>query len=146
MTSESKTGETGVNDVVSLELIGPVGLVAIDNPPVNALGQAVRAGLAAAMAEAAADNDIKAVVICCEGRTFFAGADITEFGKSTLRDRIIATCKWHGRRHRWCICLDTCVRGVLFERKAIDDKSDTHHDQNAHERDQSLNYTHRISN
>ncbi len=53
-----------------------------DNPPVNALGQAVRAGLAAGIEEALSDDGIEAVVIRCDGRTFFAGADITEFGKA----------------------------------------------------------------
>ena len=52
-----------------------------DNPPVNALGQAVRAGLTEGIAEALADDSVEAVVIRCDGRTFFAGADITEFGK-----------------------------------------------------------------
>ncbi len=52
-----------------------------DNPPVNALGQKVRQGLADAIGQALADDSIKAVVIRCDGRTFFAGADITEFGK-----------------------------------------------------------------
>ena len=53
-----------------------------DNPPVNALGQAVRAGLADGIAEALSDDSVEAVVIRCDGRTFFAGADITEFGKA----------------------------------------------------------------
>ncbi len=52
-----------------------------NNPPVNALGAAVRQGLEAGLKEAAADEAIKAVVIRCDGKTFFAGADITEFGK-----------------------------------------------------------------
>jgi len=52
-----------------------------DNPPVNALGQAVRAGLTEGIAEALSDDSVEAVVIRCDGRTFFAGADITEFGK-----------------------------------------------------------------
>lgn len=52
-----------------------------DNPPVNALGQQVRQGLEDAIGQALADDTIKAVVIRCDGRTFFAGADITEFGK-----------------------------------------------------------------
>ncbi|WP_284124461.1 3-hydroxyacyl-CoA dehydrogenase NAD-binding domain-containing protein [Parerythrobacter aestuarii] len=52
-----------------------------DNPPVNALGQAVRQGLKEGVEEAMSDDSIKAVVIRCDGRTFFAGADITEFGK-----------------------------------------------------------------
>ncbi|WP_435418502.1 3-hydroxyacyl-CoA dehydrogenase NAD-binding domain-containing protein [Parerythrobacter aurantius] len=55
-----------------------------DNPPVNALGQAVRAGLAAGVEEALGDDSVKAVVIRCDGRTFFAGADITEFGKAPV--------------------------------------------------------------
>ncbi len=56
-------------------------VVISDNPPVNALGQAVRAGLKDAIEEAMSDDAIEAVVIRCDGRTFFAGADITEFGK-----------------------------------------------------------------
>jgi 3-hydroxyacyl-CoA dehydrogenase len=53
----------------------------LNNPPVNALGHAVRVGLVAAIEEADADDAVKAVVIVCQGQTFFAGADITEFGK-----------------------------------------------------------------
>src|SRR5215218_10168563 len=60
---------------------GDVLIVTSNNPPVNALGAAVRQGLIAAIAEAEAADDIAAVVIRCEGQTFFAGADITEFGK-----------------------------------------------------------------
>ncbi|OQW43890.1 MAG: 3-hydroxyacyl-CoA dehydrogenase [Proteobacteria bacterium SG_bin6] len=52
-----------------------------DNPPVNALGAAVRTGLDAAVKAGLADPGVKAMVIACKGKTFFAGADITEFGK-----------------------------------------------------------------
>ena len=52
-----------------------------DNPPVNALGAAVRTGLDAAVKAGLADASVKAMVIACKGKTFFAGADITEFGK-----------------------------------------------------------------
>ncbi|TPG12431.1 3-hydroxyacyl-CoA dehydrogenase NAD-binding domain-containing protein [Sphingomonas oligophenolica] len=52
-----------------------------NNPPVNALGAAVRQGLEAGIKQGVADASIKAIVIRCDGRTFFAGADITEFGK-----------------------------------------------------------------
>jgi len=52
-----------------------------DNPPVNALGAAVRRGLADAVAQLLANDGLKAAVLRCDGRTFFAGADITEFGK-----------------------------------------------------------------
>jgi len=60
---------------------GDVLIVTSNNPPVNALGIAVREGLVAAIAEADGDDAVKAVVIICQGQTFFAGADITEFGK-----------------------------------------------------------------
>lgn len=52
-----------------------------NNPPVNALGAGVREGLEAAIKQGIADASIAAMVIRCDGRTFFAGADITEFGK-----------------------------------------------------------------
>jgi 3-hydroxyacyl-CoA dehydrogenase len=52
-----------------------------DNPPVNALGAAVRQGLEAAVKQGVADAGITVMVIRCDGKTFFAGADITEFGK-----------------------------------------------------------------
>ena len=52
-----------------------------DNPPVNALGAAVRQGLEGAVKQGVADSSVEAMVIRCDGRTFFAGADITEFGK-----------------------------------------------------------------
>ena len=67
--------------VVSTHKDGEVLVIVSDNPPVNALGQAVRAGLKAGIEEALADDGVKAVVIRCDGRTFHAGADITEFGK-----------------------------------------------------------------
>jgi 3-hydroxyacyl-CoA dehydrogenase len=60
---------------------GDILIVTSNNPPVNALGHAVREGLVAAIGEADGDEAVKAVVIVCQGQTFFAGADITEFGK-----------------------------------------------------------------
>lgn len=53
-------------------------IIRVNNPPVNALGHAVRAGVVEALQET---GDAKCAVLHCEGRTFFAGADITEFGK-----------------------------------------------------------------
>ena len=66
---------------ISTRRHGDVLIVLSNNPPVNALSTAVRRGLVDAIAEAEADDSVKAVVIACEGQTFFAGADITEFGK-----------------------------------------------------------------
>ena len=67
--------------VITTERQGDILLIVSDNPPVNALGAAVRQGLDAAIAELRNDDGLKAAVIACDGRTFFAGADITEFGK-----------------------------------------------------------------
>src|SRR3954471_19142532 len=66
---------------ISTRQHGDVLIVLSHNPPVNALGAAVRQGLVAAIEQAEADDSVKAVVIACEGQTFFAGADISEFGK-----------------------------------------------------------------
>jgi 3-hydroxyacyl-CoA dehydrogenase len=66
---------------ISTRKHGDVLIVLSNNPPVNALSTAVRQGLVDAIAEAEADESVNAVVIVCEGQTFFAGADITEFGK-----------------------------------------------------------------
>ncbi len=70
-----------MTDPISTKRHGDVLIVLSNNPPVNALSAAVRQGLVAAIEEAEADDSVKAVVIACEGQTFFAGADITEFGK-----------------------------------------------------------------
>jgi len=69
-----------INASVDLRRDGDVVVVTADNPPVNALKHEVRAGLTEALAQAR-DDAVRAVVIACAGRTFFAGADITEFGK-----------------------------------------------------------------
>jgi len=66
--------------VVSYTLEGTVGVISVNNPPVNALSHGVRSGIADALTTAAEDAS-EAVVILCEGRTFIAGADITECGK-----------------------------------------------------------------
>jgi len=59
---------------------GDVLVITSNNPPVNALGHAVRDGLVKGIEEANGDDSVKAVVIIGEGQTFFAGADISEFG------------------------------------------------------------------
>jgi 3-hydroxyacyl-CoA dehydrogenase len=66
---------------VQLEVRGRVAVATIDNPPVNALGVAVREGLAAAIKQANADASVAAIVIAAAGKAFIAGADISEFGK-----------------------------------------------------------------
>jgi 3-hydroxyacyl-CoA dehydrogenase len=68
------------SEPVSYQRIRSVGFLLIDHPPVNVLGAAVRAGLMRALDTALADDGALAIVIACAGRTFSAGADISEFG------------------------------------------------------------------
>jgi 3-hydroxyacyl-CoA dehydrogenase len=70
-----------MSDVVSYERRGRIGVITVDSPPVNALSHAVRAGLEQRLAEANADEGAEAIVLICAGRTFHAGADISEFDK-----------------------------------------------------------------
>ncbi|WP_313220217.1 3-hydroxyacyl-CoA dehydrogenase NAD-binding domain-containing protein [Stutzerimonas nitrititolerans] len=70
-----------MSELVRLQRRDEIALIIADNPPVNALGQAVRQGLLQAFQAAEADPQVRAVVLVCEGSTFFAGADIKEFGK-----------------------------------------------------------------
>jgi len=68
-----------LNEVTDLSVEDGIATVTIDSPPVNALSVAVRDGLSAAFARAFADQAVAAIVLICAGRTFFAGADISEF-------------------------------------------------------------------
>ena len=70
--------------VVTTALEGRVLVVSINNPPVNALSQAVRQGLADAVAQAQADAQVQAVLLVGSGKAFIAGADIREFGKPAM--------------------------------------------------------------
>jgi 3-hydroxyacyl-CoA dehydrogenase len=63
---------------------GNVGIIWINNPPVNAISVGVRAAIIDGVAQLARDAEIKIGILACEGRTFMAGADITEFGKPPL--------------------------------------------------------------
>jgi 3-hydroxyacyl-CoA dehydrogenase len=67
--------------VVGMRRDGDIVVIVVDNPPVNALKHEVRLGLRDAFASANADPAIKGIVLTCAGRTFIAGADITEFDK-----------------------------------------------------------------
>ena len=68
---------------VSYRLEDNIGVISIDSPPVNALSQIVREGVVEAITAAQSDAS-EAVLLICAGRTFCAGADITEFGKPPL--------------------------------------------------------------
>lgn len=69
-----------MSEVVRLEKSDRTGVIVIDSPPVNALSEAVRAGLQDCFGKAKADDSVEAIVLLCAGRTFIAGADISELG------------------------------------------------------------------
>ena len=70
-----------MGEIVFVDRDDEVAIVAIDNPPVNAMSHAVRAALQIILSDLARDDTVKAIVLSCAGRTFVAGADIKEFGQ-----------------------------------------------------------------
>ncbi|MCU9836806.1 3-hydroxyacyl-CoA dehydrogenase NAD-binding domain-containing protein [Ruegeria sp. WL0004] len=80
-----------MSEAIGYELHGDIAILAANNPPVNALGHAVRQGLADGMARAEAEG-ARAVLIYGTGRTYFAGADIREFGKPPKEPHLPELC------------------------------------------------------
>jgi 3-hydroxyacyl-CoA dehydrogenase len=74
--------------VATISVEDGIGVVSIDSPPVNALGAVVRQSLNDSFHQLANDAAVKAIVLICEGRTFFAGADISEFGRPIQEPRL----------------------------------------------------------
>jgi len=81
-----------MTDKIAYERHGDIAVLRIQNPPVNALAQAVRQGLSDAMDRAEADTGVRAVLIVGDGRAFIAGADITEFGKPPVTPHLPVLC------------------------------------------------------
>ena len=82
-----------MTEAVKTTRSGAVLVATVDNPPVNALGVAVRAGLKAAIEAAEADPAVQAVLIVGAGRAFIAGADIREFGKPPQAPSLPEVCR-----------------------------------------------------
>jgi 3-hydroxyacyl-CoA dehydrogenase len=98
-----------------------VALIRVDNPPVNALGHAVRVGLLQAFMAAERDGQVELIMLYCAGKTFIAGADIREFGQPaqapilqelTRPSRTAASPRWRcctaqcwvaGWKSRWAV-------------------------------------------
>ena len=79
------------NGVVSVEFRDDLAFVTINNPPVNATSNAVRRGLNEAVRQVAGSG-VKAAIVRCEGRTFVAGGDITEFDKPPMEPQLPDVC------------------------------------------------------
>jgi 3-hydroxyacyl-CoA dehydrogenase len=71
-----------MTELVHLSRHGDVAVITVDNPPVNALSPGVPEGIVESIAVAESDPDVRAIVVIGAGRTFIAGADIREFGRS----------------------------------------------------------------
>jgi 3-hydroxyacyl-CoA dehydrogenase len=76
-----------MSELVSLTREGEIGVITVNNPPVNALSPGVPEGIAAAIEQVKNDDSIKGAVMIGAGQTFIAGADIREFGKITSGQR-----------------------------------------------------------
>jgi 3-hydroxyacyl-CoA dehydrogenase len=76
-----------MSELVSLTRDGEIGVITVNNPPVNALSPGVPEGIAAAVEQIKNDDSIKGGILIGAGRTFIAGADIKEFGKITSGQR-----------------------------------------------------------
>ena len=72
---------TAINDVTTIEKDSNISIITLNSPPVNALSAGVREGLHDGITQARNDAETEAIVLICDGRTFIAGADISEFGK-----------------------------------------------------------------
>ena len=81
-------------EIVTFLKEGNIGIITVNNPPVNALAQAVRAGIKSGIEKGIADKDVAAMIIICEGRTFIAGADIREFGKPPMEPYLPDVCQF----------------------------------------------------
>src|SRR6202166_2582585 len=76
-----------MSDLVTFSNQDGIGIITVNNPPVNALSPGVPEGILAAVQRAQSDDGVKALVLIGAGRTFIAGADIREFGKITSGER-----------------------------------------------------------
>ncbi len=105
MPTETPAGETGINDVVSIEISGSVGLIALDNPPVNAASHAIRSGLWQAVETLQQTDGVEVIALYAKGRTFIAGADIREFGKPPLDPWLPELCNFIESASRPIVCV-----------------------------------------
>ncbi len=101
---------------VTIAREGEIAVVTVDNPPVNALGLALRQGLWEAVATLDADPQVKAAVLICAGRTFIAGADVTEFGKPPVPPHLPELVAWiEGAAKPWVAAIHGSALGGGFE-------------------------------
>jgi 3-hydroxyacyl-CoA dehydrogenase len=96
---------------VLAEVINGVAVLTVDNPPVNTLSIAVREGLHARLDELAASPNVRAIVLMCAGKTFFSGADISEFSGPPQE---VAYRELFGRLEGWSVPVVAAMHGTVF--------------------------------
>src|SRR5260221_12048366 len=84
LSEDTKMAE-GAQELVRFQNEGGIGVITVDNPPVNALSTGVPEGIVAALDQGNANPSVKAMVLIGAGRSFIAGADIRQFGKGPAR-------------------------------------------------------------
>jgi len=97
-----------VNELVNFTSDGDIGVITINNPPVNALSPGVPEGIEAAIQKCCEDPSVKAIVLIGGGRTFIAGADIKEFGKITSGEN-----RGGGAIERMFPALEKCSKPII---------------------------------
>ena len=75
-----------MSNIVTCERIDDIAIITINNPPVNAMDLQTRKSLSQAIDQLNSDESAKAGVLICAGRTFIAGADISEFDQLPFKD------------------------------------------------------------
>src|ERR1051325_8845029 len=84
------------SELVRFAKEGDVGVITVDNPPVNALSPGVPQGITAAIDKGNADPSVKAMVLIGAGRSFIAGAEIRQFGRGSATPRRTGPCRAEG--------------------------------------------------
>ena len=102
--------------VISLHKEGDIAVVTVNNPPVNALSVELRQALLDAVDLCEGDDDVRAVVLICAGRTFIAGADVREFGKPTEPPHLPdVVAHIEGAKKPWIAAIHGAALGGGFE-------------------------------
>src|SRR5580704_13625970 len=98
-----------MSELVSFTKDNEIGIITVDNPPVNALSPGVPEGIRESIEKAKHDPEIKAIILIGAGRTFIAGADIKEFGKMTSgqkkRDPAVS--------HQYLLDMEDCSKPIV---------------------------------
>lgn len=95
---------------------GEIAVVTLDNPPVNAISEAVRKQLYDMVGQLDADPEVRAAVLICAGRTFIAGADVREFGKPPVEPHLPDVVdRIEGAEKPWVAAIHGAALGGGFE-------------------------------